>query len=189
LDDVVIQFNAALARGLEELTGDKIDIEQITTWGQTPFRDAAKSAGYASHWDWLKDHAYVWVEAELMPGADEGLARLRKLGFKVELLTSKPSWARWIVFHQIARHGLDVDRVTIVPTSLAQGAHKKVRKVDWSSAYYLVDDGPHNLEEWALAGRAGIVFDRPWNRGDVDTWRAYSWPEVVQFFALMSRVG
>lgn len=46
-------------------------------------------------------------------------------------------------------------------------------KKDWIYGDLLIDDGLHNV-----IGRRSILFDQPWNQGDVQCPRAKNWEEV-----------
>jgi 5'(3')-deoxyribonucleotidase len=94
--------------------------------------------------------------APAFPGALPALRRLEERGVAVVLVTAQPNFTcrmattEWLLRHAVPFTGLryvagEGDK-TVVPAQL-----------------YL-DDGPHNLERFAAAGRPFIVMDRPYNR-------------------------
>lgn len=74
-----------------------------------------------------------------------------------------------------------------------------VSRKSWIDADVLVDDGAHNLEEWAVeAGKpGGILMDAPWNRlldlseheGNWTVYRAFDWDDVLDRIGCLNLFG
>lgn len=170
LDDVVLDFFPTVIAGINDAFGTDISVESCKDWDDNPVKHLDCFGAGRSWWDWLKENSYLWAACPPVKGAADGVNVLQMAGFKVECLTSKPVWARWVVWTWLHTQPFSFDSVTIVPTGES--------KVDWSGADVLVDDAVHNIEAWEKAGRFAVVFDRPWNQ-ECRAPRAFDWDGVI----------
>jgi 5'(3')-deoxyribonucleotidase len=161
MDDVVTNLMGLVIDKVELETGTRLAEEDFTQWGWRP----ASTALGESWWEWLKRKSWLWSLAEPIPGALNGIDRLRAAGHFIELITTKPVWAEREVFAWLEKYKAPVNRVTFVPHSDDSGGHALITKASISPADVLVDDHPRNVEAWLETGRPAILFERPWSRG------------------------
>lgn len=151
--------------------------EPATSW------NAVEEAVSPDMWEW------VWTEGveqglfrhgDVMSGAIFGVQALHEFA-DLMIVTSRPEQGvydtmSWLVHHlrqtvplvgiHILSHGQDKSTVTPMPD-------------------LLIDDGPHNMEDWLEnTDSTFLLFDQPWNR-DVDyigegALRAYGWKDAVR---------
>src|SRR6266498_3916166 len=134
LDDVVLDFRKGICDSFNTEFGGSAKPEDFTAWDvpiMAPYTGTFRAAGYEDGWAWLRDRDWVWPQWPPVPGAIGGLLRLHTQGYDVEILTSKPAWARHCVSKWLGKWRPYYDRVTIVSP--------KQRKVDRSDADVLVD--------------------------------------------------
>ena len=169
LDDVLLDFTGGLRSAVSQQFG--VEVPEFREWH---ISDVLNPIVGRNWWSWMKDNVDIWAEFDPVEGGLEALEDLRKAGYYLEIVTSKPTWAEYNVWRWLAKHEPPVQRVTIV------GQHDK--KVDFTKASILVDDKPGNILEWILSGRHGILFGRPHNEGFKSTnpriHRASGWPDV-----------
>ncbi len=84
---------------------------------------------------------------------------LEELG-RVDIVTSRPKNTRAYVLKWLEKHGLGNKSVVFV----------KSNKSELDYEVY-IDDSPVNAEEIASAGKYVALYDRPWNRHMIDTYR------------------
>lgn len=152
LDDVVLNFLGGLINAVNTEYDAGLTVEDITNWNLHPFLDPVIGEDF---WEWLKERDWLWSNFPAVPGAIGGLRRLRKDGYYLECVTSKPEWAEYNVWKWLGKWRPPFHRVTIVG--------QDDRKVDFSDALWLVDDKPQNCKEWAEEKRVALLFARPHN--------------------------
>ena len=180
MDDVCVDFTAHIVKCVNREYGANLSVEQFTDWNFGPWLDPVLGRSW---WEWLKGRDWLWTKAPAIPGAIGGLHQLREMGCYVELLTSKPEWAEWVVWAWLGKWRPNVHRVTIASSRSSHAGH--LPKHEASDASVLVDDGWHNVEPWCRTGRTALIFDQPWN-ADRQTRRAFrvrNWAEVVDRIA------
>lgn len=114
-----------------------------------------------------------------IPGAIEGVWRLRNSGHRVVFVTScvkgmvdgKWSWLQKYGFLPEGKFQAD-DLVVVHDKSLIR-------------ADVLIDDLPKNVEPWS---NRGILFQQPWNMDSTHMPRACGWSEVVQIIRIVTKV-
>lgn len=166
LDDVVLDF----VGGLREAVKKEYDIEildtDITKWDLHPVLDPIIGENW---WNWLRDREWLWSHFPAVDGAIGYLSRLRKDGYYLECVTSKPSWAEYNVWRWMGKWRPPFNRVTIVehePKYLA------------TDAWIMVDDKPDNLKGFLDTGRMPILYSRSHNLDDVTYSRVETWKET-----------
>ena len=123
-----------------------------------------------SWWSWLRERDWLWENFPAMDGAIGTIELLERDGFYLEIVTSKPKWAKYATWRWLGKWRPAVEQVTIVKP--------EQRKVDFTSAHVLVDDKPQNVQEFVTAGRLGLLFDRPHNQQAKELRRAKGWTDV-----------
>jgi 5'(3')-deoxyribonucleotidase len=143
-----------------------------------------------THWDAQKDygrpadHRWMWDGGvrlglfrygHMVQGARRGLEQLAEDGHELLVVTSRPAAAvldtvEWIslFFKDIPLAGIHI---------LSNQEPKSVIRAD-----LLIDDRPENIYEWSGAGREAILFEQPWNAGQImplGVHVAQSWKDVV----------
>lgn len=127
-------------------------------------------------WKWLEKRDWLWAKTPATAGAIGGIQRLRDEGHYLEILTSKPTWAEWVVWAWAGKWRPAVNRITIVPSHTP--------KHEASTADVLVDDAVHNVNPWVTKGRFALLYDKPWNQEGAFTAapkliRVKNWTDVV----------
>jgi 5'(3')-deoxyribonucleotidase len=171
LDDVVLDFCGGLRDAIRKEYGVTITEEQMTQWDLHPLLDPIIGRSW---WSWLREREWLWANFPAIDGAMGGLDTLRRQGFYLECVTSKPVWAEHNVYKWLGKWRPPFHRVTIVGPN-----H---RKADYTDATILIDDKLENLVGFQASGkgRKGIMFDRPHNRHDQFPARVGTWPELVE---------
>jgi 5'(3')-deoxyribonucleotidase len=181
MDDVVVDFVGGLIAAMYTEHGVIITVEQLeaTGWDLHPLLDPI--VGY-SWWNWLREREWLWANFPAVPGAMGGLEQLHRQGHYLELITSKPKWARHNVWKWLGKWRPPFDQVTIVTDS-------KARKVDFTKADILIDDKPENIQGFLDDGRRGLLFARPHNgtavlqsHGSDTLTNVSDWSDVLTYF-------
>jgi 5'(3')-deoxyribonucleotidase len=177
LDDVCVEYFRSVVDEVNHEFGTDLDYEETLSWDDNPLKRLDVFGEGRDWWTWMESRCHLWSRFPAVAGAVEGIDALKARGHYVECLTSKPEWARWVVWDWLALHQPDFDSVTICPTG--------VPKHSLSHAGVLIDDAPHNVEAWTAKGRWAILFDRPWNRSIrpldlTNCVRARGWNEVIE---------
>ena len=154
LDDVCLDFTGGLRAALKKEYNVELNEDDITDFNLGPFLNPIIGRSW---WKWMRDREWLWANFSAVDGAMGALEVMHLKGHYLEILTSKPEWARHNVWKWIGKWRPPVDRVTIV------GPEDK--KVDFSDSMVLIDDKPQNIFDWEAAGRIGILFGRPYNKG------------------------
>ena len=178
LDDVVLDFVSGLRTALYMEYGVEMSEDDITDFNLRPFLDPIIGRSWCS---WMKDRSWIWSHFPAVPGAIGTLDRLRREGYYLELVTSKPEWAEHNVWRWLGKWRAPFHRVTIVGP--------KDSKADFTNASLLIDDKFENVADFEKAGRSALLFSRPHNRnvkvgGSVV--RVNNWHEVYE---QIKRVG
>lgn len=180
MDDVVVDFYSRVVKCYNTEFGEKLQLSDITGWDDNPVKLSpffGEGKVYPSWWAWWEDRAWLWGTCDVMDGAIGGLTTLHNAGHYIELLTSKPHWARRFTTEWLAKWHPYFDSLTIVDET------SKQPKWEVTDATLLIDDRPSNIEAWIAQGRQAILFDRPWNQDaglPADVPRAHDWYDVVR---------
>ena len=159
-----------------------IDLPEITMWDLNVHLKPILGEPWMN---WMRRRDWLWGTFPAVDGAIGSISTLRKKGYYLEIVTSKPEWAESSVFEWLGKWRPAVHRVTIVrPTDI---------KANFSDADILVDDKWENCYAWRETGRAAILFDRPHNhnivilnrRNGSPIIRADGWGEVLEQVRLM----
>lgn len=180
MDDTLVALSDQLIKCLNMEYGCHKTKADFNPWGWHSLDDLFEDD--TTWWDWLQRRTWLWAKADAIPGAIGGIEKLRGRGHKIELLTSKPEWAEWVVWAWLGKWRPAVHSVIIV------GDHQC--KADVSDADVLVDDGMHNIMPWVETGRRAIIFDQPWNHdhlGAKNAIRAYTWADVLDLDPVLNR--
>jgi len=180
MDDVVVEFFAFIVECINREYGTSVDVRECRDWDDNDVKKLTVFGPGKTWWDWLRARDWLWTKCPAVPGAIGGLQALRDDGHYVELLTSKPDWAEWVVWAWLGKWRPAVNRVTIAGSGQV--------KHELSDAILLVDDGLHNIEPWVATGRSAIKFARPWNegRGARRIWEARDWAQVLHLVKELS---
>lgn len=163
-DQVLCQWTERVLEWFNRDYGTSIKITDVKDWG------LAKTLGPAGR-DFIRS-CMRWPEfytrLDPVPGAIEGTEWLLNRGHEVRIVTAVPASAG------IAYHGKQQwlrDRMPFF-------------ELDWFVAHQLkwevegdllLDDGPHNIKGFMERNRKVAVFDCPWNKDVVGTWRVRDW--------------
>lgn len=174
LDDVVLDFVGGVTEAVRKEYGVDVSAD-VNKWD---LKEILNPVIGRSWWDWLRDREWLWATFPAIEGSIGTIDLLRREGYYMELLTSKPEWAEHNVWKWLGLWRPAFNQVTIVGP--------KERKVDMSNAQYLIDDKPRNLTEWVGAvGREGLLFTRNHNADMPRTeWitRVDSWSDIRSYF-------
>lgn len=182
MDDVCVDFTAYTLECIEREYGVRFEMDDITDWDDNPIKNSTMFKGGGNWWDWLTSRDWLWAKCPAVVGAIGGLQTLRDMGHRVELLTSKPEWAEWVVWAWAGKWRPPVYGIQIAGSGQA--------KHDLTDAPLLVDDALHNVGPWTATGRSAILYTRPWNlnKGPLNprTFRADNWASVIRLVKEMS---
>lgn len=177
VDDVIADFMGGMKRSFELEFGVHVDLGH--SWGDDAVKFSQhplfREAGYEDWWGWLRDRDWIWGGViPAIPGAIGGLKILHERGHYIELVTSKPDWARPQLNRWLGKWRPYYDHITVVRPGQ--------RKVDYTSADIIVDDKPETCNEFVEAGRQAIFFTPSGEMTDSvkpDVLVARSWPQVL----------
>ena len=157
LDDVLLDFVGGLRAAVKTEFGVEIPDSAINDFNLRPVLDPIIGENW---WTWLRRRDWLWSGFPAMDGAIGVLERLRREGYYLEIVTSKPEWADYAVWKWLGKWRPPVQRVTIT-------RHGEV-KANFTDANVLVDDKWDNCLEWVISrpGRTALLFDRPHNKGE-----------------------
>jgi 5'(3')-deoxyribonucleotidase len=167
IDDVTGDMMIELVRVYNTTYGDWLCLLDITEWDITRF--VYSYVGRDGFWALLTPELYDSVKP--MPGAIEGIERLREAGHRVAFKTAanrrhpgrKLTWLMdWSLLPEDPNWSDD---------------YMEVKDVGLIRADVLVTDNPHELE--AFNGTA-ILYDRPWNQSKEWPARAQNWKDLVR---------
>lgn len=162
LDDVTVNFWPGVLDAFEVEFGIRLP-------DMHPWSDEAKAfakhpmfveAGFKDWWGWLRDREWLWARFPAVPGAIGGIAALRRRGWYVEAVTSKPKWAEHNVWKWLGHYRPPFNQVTIITNGQ--------NKVDFTDAQVIVDDKMETCQSFNAAGRGAIIFDRYHQHDDAD---------------------
>ena len=180
LDDVVVDFFARVVQCYNKEFGERVAVEDVTGWDDNPIKKSSHFGDgqmFPNWWAWWESRG-LWSDCDAIDGAIGGLYELHADGHQVELLTSKPVWARPDLYKWLHEWNPYFDSLTIVD----ENSPDKLSKAEVSDATLLIDDRPSNVYSWADAGRPAILFTQPWNVGTKlyrHTYRASSWRDLL----------
>lgn len=150
LDDVVLDLVGGVTGVVAREYG--VEVPEITDWNMNLVLQPILGRPWMK---FMRERDWLWSSFPAIDGAIGGVDTLRRRGFYVECVTSKPDWAeaqvwKWLGLWRPAFH-----RVTITGP--------EDRKVDMTEASLLIDDKPENCEGFLQEGRRAILFTRPHN--------------------------
>lgn len=175
LDDVVLDFVGGLRTAVKTEYGVDIPEGDINKWDLHPFLDPVIGGDW---WEWLRSRDWLWPNFPAMDGAIGNLTKLRREGYYLECVTSKPRWAEFATWKWMGKWRPPFQRVTIV--------HRE-SKASMTDAYIMIDDKPENLDGFLRSRRHGILFGRAHNASnDEYDYRANNWAEVYEFVHKLS---
>jgi 5'(3')-deoxyribonucleotidase len=170
LDDCILDLLGGV-RGVIKKEYD-IELPDITMWDLNLVLKPILGEPWMN---WMRRRDWLWATFPAVDGAIGAISTLRRQGYYLEIVTSKPEWAEASVFAWLGKWRPAVHRVTIVkPTDT---------KANFSTADALVDDKRENCYDWAETGRTAILFTRPHNRNAElrnGIIRADGWSEVLE---------
>jgi 5'(3')-deoxyribonucleotidase len=161
LDDVVVDFFGRVVKCYNKEFSEDVAVSQIKGWDDNPIKKSnhfGEGRMFSSWWSWWESRG-LWSDCEAIDGAIGGLYKLHDAGHYIELLTSKPVWARPDLAKWIHEWNPYFDSLTIVE----EGAG--IVKADVTDAQLLIDDRDKNVQEWVDSdpSRQALLFRQPWN--------------------------
>lgn len=170
LDDVILDFVGGILRWLKTEYSAEVDPEKIVDFNLRPFLDPIIGKNW---WTAFRERDWLWPNFDAVPGAIGAIEQLRREGWYLEIVTSKPDWAEYATWKWLGKWRPKVQRVTIIGP--------EDNKADYTTAPVLVDDKADNIREFIEAGRQGILFTRPHNRNAniPGAIRAGGWADVL----------
>jgi len=178
MDDVVVDFVGGIINAANIEHDAKIRREDIREWDLSKVLNPIIGGPW---WEWMKREEWLWANFGVIPGAIGGIARLRKQGHYIELVTSKPEWAEHNVWKWLGKWRPAIQAVTIV-TPKANKAHA-------TEAEWLIDDKPENCIDFLHDGRSAMLFSQPHNAHvtihktlGTKYHRVNGWNEIVTHF-------
>ncbi len=161
-DDVLVDYCGGLAHAVKTEYGVDVSFDR---WDLSSVLDPVLGEPW---WEWMRDRDWLWANFPAVEGAIGSLRILRRKGYYLEIVTSKPEWAEYAMWRWLGKWRPPVQRVTIVDP--------KTPKWQVTEARLLVDDKPENVHDFRRAGRDAILFARPHNREAQETHEAWGMP-------------
>lgn len=175
LDDVTRDFTTAWRNAYEDRFGVLVSKEDVTEWDLShcthfPNREA--------FWKWIEtEQPRIFHTLEPMPGALEGIARLKADGHIIVIITSQFTWAASSALEWLEQYNVPYDELYVTDD-------KPKIKCD-----VYIDDGHHNIVGYWIRTNAIIVrMVQPWNRPMPGVYDVYSWPEFVELVQKISDI-
>lgn len=171
MDDVIVDFIGGLLAAVKKEYDFEIPDEAVREWDLHPVLDPVIGRSW---WAWLREREWLWANFPAVDGAIGSIERLHRQGHYIEIITSKPEWARHNVWKWLGKWRPAVHSVTIVDVDAP--------KVHFTTADILIDDKPANCQGFIDEGRRAILLSRPHNRSikvKAPMQRADTWREVM----------
>jgi len=170
LDDTVVEFVGGLLAAVKKEYAIELTEADIQQWDLHSVLDGILEQNW---WTWLRHREWLWAHFPAVDGAIGSLDILRRRGYYLEAITSKPTWAEHNTWRWLGKWRPAFNRVTVVGID--------DRKVDFTDAMTLIDDKPDNAQGFIDEGRRALLFARPHNlkaKIDPRIQRVANWKEV-----------
>lgn len=164
MDEVVARIYPKWLEAYNRDYKDNLVEESITGWNAHLY--VKPQCGYNIYNYIARDGFFS--DVPVVPGSQEVLNRLYNEGHEIVFVSASPrnsKTATYDKFRWLKRNFPELDHDAVVFT------HRK----DLVNGDLLIDDGPHNLEDFP---GMTCAFDRPWNRHVGSTFRAKTWAEI-----------
>lgn len=120
-----------------------------------------------------------------VPGAPEGVRLIKRMGYKVVILTARPQWQHKRLYGDtidwLERHHVPVDFI-LFNKDKVEAIHTHLAPA-WPTLF--VEDHPRNVSALSAAGVNVLLFDRIHNRRYAPPEgvnRVFGWTEIVEAF-------
>jgi 5'(3')-deoxyribonucleotidase len=185
VDSTIWDTGAWVCAAVQEVTGEALDVDEITTWTHLLDLYGEKTTSFV--FDCVFDPARI-RERKPYPGAPEVLRELQEdLGIKIHFVTHNdpeimtPRLGPWLEAHFGPRVGLTVTTAD------------KLGILEDLGSFGLIDDRPDTIGRVADAGLWAATKIQPWNRHLVasrsDVHGFCDWYEVLSLLTLRVRQG
>lgn len=169
MDGVLVDMSEEMLSELNEEFGTDYTPSDLEAFDYSEYMPQAHADYMYDLWH-KKDR---YAEVDPVPGAMEGVERLRELG-RVVVASSPMKGHAISKIAWLERHGFNKShRVLISDKNLLRGG-------------ILIDDGFHNIRRFH---GQGILVDQPYNRKFEYLIRAFSWSDIVRYVENMIRSG
>lgn len=157
MDDVILDFVGGLRAAIKKEFDVDINPNDISQFELGPFLNPIVGESW---WEWLRRRDWLWPNFPAVDGAIGTIERLRREGYYLEIVTSKPEWADYAVWKWLGKWRPAVQRVTIVRSGDV--------KAHFTDAPMLIDDKMQNIIEWGPNHkRPALLYTRPHNSLEV----------------------
>lgn len=155
MDGVLLDMVAGIRTAIKAEYDVDLDPEDVDEYDLHPLLDPILGRSW---WDWLRERDWLWPNFPAVPGAVGAIDAMRRDGHYVEIVTSKPEWAEFVVWKWLGKWRPAANAVTIV--------HSGSEKPFASDADLLIDDDPSNCEAWIAShpNRVALLFSQHYNR-------------------------
>lgn len=169
MDDVIVDYCGGVRAAVELEYG--ITLPEFTEYKLGSILDPVVGRPW---FEWMQDRDWIWKTFPAIPGAIGGIEALRKMGYRIEIVTHKPEWAEATTWQWLGRWRPMAHSVVLVDP--------EDKKSDHTNAQLLIDDKYENVLDFRRAGRDAILFDRPHNKKVrlPGVARAHNWAEVIK---------
>ena len=183
LDDVLLNFNDALHPYHNSRYGTSYQIENITSfdlaklWGVSEEEKNKRVLDFYSspeHWD-----------AEPVAGAVKGIKNLKQY-HNLSIITAKPEELKDKTLEWLNKHFPKMfDGIHFVNHYGSGQRRGKGEVCNELAMEIFVDDSLDNVKDVANCGIPVLLFDAPWNQGEVKPpiTRVHSWDEIVKILS------
>jgi len=183
VDDVLLDFGGRVIQTVNKEYDAKLTSADITSWNLNELLDPILGEDW---WAWWEERDWLWAKADAIDGAMGALRVLHQKGYRIELVTAKPDWARKGLNLWLSRWNPWYDALIIGP------ARPAMNKTWVTNADLLIDDKPDNCKDFTDDGRMAILFTRPHNLGftasSIGARRAGNWRHALMLIDEMMPV-
>lgn len=176
VDEVLCKFSEGFMTWRSHVTGTNAPIPAVGVC----FKVACSKNNNAEREDFAKSQAFV--EIDRVPGALEALRRLKRAGFRMEVVTSRPS-----SMAEASNRYLQWAFPDLISDAHFVSSGQKGNVCKRIGAGFLVDDQCKNVSDACKAGVHGVLFDfagtYTWNHVKVppEAVRTANWDEVLGY--------
>lgn len=161
-DDILFSLVPLWIAKYNFIWNDNLDHNKITDWDISRFVKPECGKKIYSYLD-----ANLYLEKNMVKDADWGIEKLKKMDYRVIVITSNSFNMGGVKFDWLNRNGFDVKK-----EDYFECGDKSLVKFN-----ILLDD---NYDNVLSAGKKGVLFTRSWNLKNKHPRRVSSWKEFIK---------
>lgn len=162
VDDVLFDLVPLWVRKYNFIWDDNLDYKKVVEWDISKFVKVNCGKKIYSYLD-----SNMYLDSNLVEDSDWGISQLRKMGYRVIVVTSNSFNMGGVKFDWLNRNGFDIGKEDYV-----ESGDKSLIKFN-----LLLDD---NYDTIKSCGKRGVLFNRPWNLNYKHSQRVSSWRQFIK---------